>query len=536
MSNLQAAAETRQDSPVMVEAGAAVQTKRSPHLIGSLMTAVGGLGVALAIERGGSFLSNVLAARWGGVGVFGAYSVALMAANNVAWYAGSGIGTTSARFISEHAPGTEGYRRTIRALATIGLISAAVAMIALWAGAGPMAKLILRNPKLVAPLQMAALSAAAFVLVECCRGVFIGTRNFTHIVVLSSMMGFGLLMAVPAAAKFGATRMIAGQSTVLLAAVVVAVVLIVWKPKSPASKRDVREIEPASLGRVWRFGLMQLAGVVGMNASGWWTAMLVARGDPSLLQVAFYTVATQLRNFSSLVPSLVQQGNLAFFTNEGSRDFGGAKRVIEVSSIAASVLSTLCAGAAVVVLPLIVGHMYGKGYGAAELPGVLAITTLLVHFGVSPAASRLTFVSLPWSGAVNGVWAVFVVVAATLLVPTGGAIAATAILFTAHVISMFLGLACLRKLGELPAGVTWLAVLDTLTALAIAGLAWLRAANRAYTLGFDALILGVTAVATLILVQRAQSCGVLPKPLRLASMWQSGVAGLLASGRARPSN
>jgi hypothetical protein len=143
---------------------------------------------------------------------------------------------------------------------------------------------------------------------------------------------------------------------------------------------------------------------------------------------------------------------------------------------------------------------------------------------------------LPWSGAVNGVWAVFVVVAATLLVPTGGAIAATAILFTAHVISMFLGLACLRKLGELPAGVTWLAVLDTLTALAIAGLAWLRAANRAYTLGFDALILGVTAVATLILVQRAQSCGVLPKPLRLASMWQSGLAGLLASGRARPSN
>jgi O-antigen/teichoic acid export membrane protein len=230
MSNLQAAAEIREDAPALVEAGGAAETRRGPHLIGSLMTAVGGLGVALAIERGGSFLSNVLAARWGGVEVFGAYSVALMAANNVAWYAGSGIGTTSARFISEHAP---------------GVISAAIAMIALWAGAGPMAKLILRNPKLVAPLQMAALSAAAFVLVECCRGVFIGTRNFAHIVVLSSMMGFGLLMAVPVAAKYGATRMIAGQSTVLLIAVAVAAVLIVWKPKRPASKRDVREIEPA---------------------------------------------------------------------------------------------------------------------------------------------------------------------------------------------------------------------------------------------------------------------------------------------------
>jgi hypothetical protein len=106
-------------------------------------------------------------------------------------------------------------------------------------------------------------------------------------------------------------------------------------------------------------------------------------------------------------------------------------------------------------------------------------------------------------------------------------------LFTAHVISMFLGLACLRKLGELPAGVTLLAVLDTATAVAIAGLAWMRAANRAYTLGFDALILGVTAAATLILVQRAQHCGVLPKPLRLSYLRESGLAGLQAFGRGR---
>jgi len=484
------------------------------------MTAVGGLGVALMIERGGSFVSNVLAARWGGVEVFGAYSVALMAANNVAWYAGSGIGTTSARFISEHAPGTEGYWRTIRSLATIGLLSALVAVFALWAGAGPMARIILHNEKLVVPLQMAALSAAAFVLVECCRGVFIGTRNFAHILVLSSMMGFGLLAVVPAAARFGATRMIAGQSAVLMAAVAVAAMLIVWKPKSPISKADVREIEPASLGRVWRFGLMQLAGVVGMNASGWWTAMLVARADASLLQVAFYTVATQLRNFSSLVPSLVQQGNLAFFTNEGSRDFGGANRVIEISSIAASILSTLCAGAGVVALPLVVGHMYGKGYGDAELPAVLAICTLLVHFGVSPAASRLTFVSLFWSGVVNGAWAVFVVVNATL--------------FSAHVLSMFLGLICLQKLGELPPGVTLLAVLDSITSLAICGLAWLRATHTAYTIVFDVLILGVTAVATFILVRRGQHRGALPRPLQLSSLWQSGLMRLPASGRARP--
>jgi len=100
-------------------------------LLPSLLAGVGGLGLALAIERAGSFLSNVLAARWAGAEVFGAYSVALMAANNVAWYAGSGIGNTSTRFIAGLIPGIGAYQRIIRSLTIISLVSAAVAAVAL---------------------------------------------------------------------------------------------------------------------------------------------------------------------------------------------------------------------------------------------------------------------------------------------------------------------------------------------------------------------------------------------------------------------
>src|SRR6185369_6018259 len=79
------------DSEVsLAQAAAPVSSGGRRGLMASLLVGVGGLGLALAIERGGSFLSSVLAARWGGAEVFGAYSVALMAANNVAWYAGSG--------------------------------------------------------------------------------------------------------------------------------------------------------------------------------------------------------------------------------------------------------------------------------------------------------------------------------------------------------------------------------------------------------------------------------------------------------------
>ena len=504
----------------IADAHNAASGTRKQSLLASLLLGIGGLGTALFIERGGSFFSSVLAARWGGAEVFGAYSVALTAANNVAWYAGSGIGNTSTRFIAEHTRGTKGYRKTIRSLTLIALVSAAVAAIALWLGAEPMARMLVRNEKLITPLRVAALSAAAIVLVECCRGVFIGTRNFGHLLTLSTLAGGGLLLAVPRAAKFGATYMIAGQSVALLIAASVSAFLIFRRSKGPVAV-NVPEGATASLGSVWRFGLMQLGGVVGMNAAGWWTATLVTRADSTLVQMAFYAVATQLRNISSLIPSLVQQSNLAFFTTEGGRSFGGAARVVEVSSMIASILSTLCCGIAILVMPWIIGHMYGKDYTKAEMCAVLAIATVLVHFGTAPAASRLLMVSLVKSGIVNGLWAIFVVIVATLFVPRASAVAATATLFAGHTLSSFLVVFYLWRLKALPDRVTTLVVLDAAVALAMCGLAWARVVRPDYSLVLNFLILTLTAAAGLMLLRWGQRCGALPRSFELSSLLRS---------------
>ncbi len=64
-----------------------------------------------------SFLANIAAARLGGAHVFGAYSVAMTTANNVASYAGAGIGTTANRFSGEYPYGGGGYRGLLRTLA-----------------------------------------------------------------------------------------------------------------------------------------------------------------------------------------------------------------------------------------------------------------------------------------------------------------------------------------------------------------------------------------------------------------------------------
>ena len=481
------------------------------------MIGSGALGAALAIERGGSFLANVLAARLGGAQVFGAYSIALTAANNVAWYVGAGIGDTASRFVAEHSPGTKSFRQVVRCLLIIATVSAIIASAVLLAGAEPMARVLLRNEKLAGPLRIAALSSVAFVFLECCRGLFIGTRSFGRLLILSTMVGFGLLAVIPKAAKLGASHMLASQASAVLLAGIVGVILILKYPKAPA-RLDIHEIEGPRLGRIWRFGLMQLGGVAGMNAAGWWTASLVARWDFSLLQVAFYAVATQLRNVSSLIPSLVQHSNFAYFTDEGSRDFGGADRVITVSSFASSALATICSGVAVTVMPVVLNYFYGKDYVHAELAAVFAISTLLVHFGVAPAASRLMIVSPSSAAIVNGIWAAGVVVMATLFIQRGGATAATAILFGAHVLSMFMVVGALWRLKSLPAGVTMLAGLDTVIALATIAIGWSRTLYPQFALALSFGLIGMTAVITLLLLSLGQHYGAFPKPLTIASL------------------
>jgi len=492
--------------------------QKSPALTRSLLTGAGALGVALGVERGGSFLSNLLAARLGGTSVFGAYSIALTTANNIASYAGAGIGYTATRFVAEHTPGSAGYRRVARQLTVVALTSALIAGIALWFGAAPMAKLLLRNEGLIGPLKIAALSSAAFVALECCRGVFLGTRNFGHLLTLSLIVGAGLLLVVPAMSRLGASHMILGQASAILLAVLVSGFLIL-RPTSPKPQADLREVPPPSLMTVWKFGLVQLSGVVGLNAAAWWTASLVARADPSLLQIAFYAVANQLRNITSLLPGLVSQGNFAFFTEEGSAEHGGVGNAVTVSTIMSSVAASLVSAIVIVLLPWILSISYGKNYLDAALPATMAVATVLVHLGNAPAASRLTVVSLRCTATINCVWALLVVVLGTILIPTGGATAAVVALLSAHLLSAILVVVALWWLDALPLGVSAISGLNIAGALTFAGLAWARTTHPNYAIGIDGLILATAAGIGIILTRFAQNNGFLPRPLDWSSLF-----------------
>src|SRR4051794_32660253 len=105
-----------------------------------LVAGTSALGVATALERGLSFLASLTAARLGGAATFGAYSLALTTANNIAAYTGSGIGNTATRFAGAHTQDSPEYAPVTRALLVVTATSALLASLLMLAAAGPLAQ------------------------------------------------------------------------------------------------------------------------------------------------------------------------------------------------------------------------------------------------------------------------------------------------------------------------------------------------------------------------------------------------------------
>jgi O-antigen/teichoic acid export membrane protein len=435
------------------------------------------LGMASLIERGLGFIANLAAARLGGAHTFGAYSVAMNTANNVAAYAGAGIGTTANRFSGEYSYGHSGYGSLLRSLSVVSFSSAAIAAAVLWIAAEPLAIHFLRNPGLASVLRLAALSAGVVILFECFRGLLIGQRRFAALLTLCALSGCGMLAFLPFAAKRGASAMVIVQATVASTAIVTCVMAARKLHLAPPPTAPGGTGTGPRPGLIMRFGLVQLAGTIGLNAAGWWVAALVARADISLVQAGCFSAATQLRNVCAMPSSLISQTAYAQMTERGGREYGGPGRVTLMSTIAATMVSLLIAGPAAALMPWIITHLYGKDFAAGELAATLAVATGLVHMSAAPAADRLTIVSLPLTGVINGVWAALLVALGTWWVPAGGAAEAVASFLAAHIFSALAVLVTLLYRDAVPRAVAAVSVPSLAGALVLAGLGWWRASS-----------------------------------------------------------
>ena len=455
-----------------------LSTPRSGFAPKALLTSASALVLATGVERGLGFFANLLAARFGGAATYGGYSLAMTTANNIAAYAGAGIGSTATRFSGEHADGTPQARAVGRALALVSAASAVIASAILFGGARPLASALLGKPSLAPLLQWASLSAGVMILFECCRGFLVGQRRLHSLLVFSSVMGIGMITILPAIAHAGPVAMVCTQAAAAAAAI--AAVLLLPKKRAvvspPESISTQGEASVSGIARkVWHFGLVQLLGIVGLNAAGWWVASLVARSDSTLVEMGLFAVANQARNIVALIPGLLTQSSYAMMASEDAEP----GRVLVFCTFLATVLMLVVGGCGIVLLPWILPLAWGSGYGAGVLAGSLALATAIVHMSGSAAAARLTILSLPITGLINAIWSVMVVAFSFLLLTGnfGGATASAAmgIYLVVHTLSAGLVVLALARLRHSPAGLVLLYGVGSASALLLAGLAGVRA-------------------------------------------------------------
>ncbi len=419
----------------------------------NVLTGTSAMGASVFLERGAGFLANILAARLGGKQTFGAYSLAINTATNISTYAAGGIGATAARFSGKYPRTSPGYPSLIRALTIVSIVSACLAAGAIWLGAGPIAHL-LKNDNLVTLLRCAWVSAAGVVLLECARGFLVGQRFVAALLSMSLTVGAGMVFLLPYAAHHHRpATMVELQGGISLAAVLLCCLLgrrFGWRVETdPARRAPLGPI----LKEVWSFGLIQLAGLVGLNLSGWWATALVARGDTTLVQMSFLTIASQLRNLVSLPPSLLTEGSYAVMADPTHEASQTPQRVMALCCFAALSVSVLLGLAGIALVPWALTLLYGHAYAGAGAAVAVALATAVSHMGTAPASARLTIVSIRATAVINTLWAIVVALAATLFLLHGGdAWYAMAIYFSAHAISSSLALLALKRWDNLPAG------------------------------------------------------------------------------------
>ncbi len=454
------------------------------HVKNRLIRGTSMLGAGILIERGTGFLANLLSARFAGASAFGAYSLGISTANSISTYAAGGIGATATRFSGKYSYEGNAYPTLARVLAIVSLASAVVAACALWLGAAPIA-LLLAKPALTHLLRWAAISAAGMILLECARGFFVGQRRLAALLLLSVAVGGGMITLLPIAARMhNPVLMIISQGLTTVAAVVLC--LLLARPLGLLARADHNTSHAPALlpilREVWSFGFVQLAGLVGSNLAGLWLTTLVARSDHTLVQMGFFTIASQLRNIVGIAPGLMTEGSYAVMADPQGESTRTPHRVMALCSFASIAVALMLASAGIVFVPWGITLLYGRAYAPAAVCVAIALAVAVVHMGNAPAAARLSIVSIRATGIINTVWAVFVALAATVFLYVGGsAWQAMGIYFVAHVLSSSLVLLTLRAKDHVPAGMTGLYLFSMLTAGSLATAAVIRSFRPALT-------------------------------------------------------
>lgn len=469
------------------------------------------LGLAIAIQKMFAFVSTALAARIGGAAVLGEYSLALSTAGMVGAFVGTGVGTVALRYAAQFPRTTQAYRKVLRLIGVITVVTALGSGLLLLTGSKPLARIALDNPKLNVVLQCAAAAIVVLVLYEALNGVLVALHAFRSLLWLAVVSGVISLIAIPYASRFGATFMVICYSIALLTGVIAALIKgrDAIKPLRP---NGLTEPAAPRAREIILFGNTQQFNTIVMSVASWFVILLVSRQDPTLHQMGYYFVGSQLRVLASQAPTLASQLVFPTLSRVASSPVEH-DRVLSIATFLCAALSYLPAGVMLIALPWIL-RLYGMAYTAALITCLILIATAVVQLSYVPISNALMMLSLRASALLNLIWTVTLVLLGFAFIARYGAIGGALAWLLSQLVSQAVLVFLLKRMDRLPSGTLTTWFLADLAVLSLTGLALLRTLNPELTIAVLIIQLVTFAAFLFAFLRVSQAREYLPRGTR----------------------
>jgi O-antigen/teichoic acid export membrane protein len=450
------------------------------------------IGIATILERGFQFIANFTSARIAGEENLGAYSLALQAAGSLASQASLGIGMVATRFSAEYPVGHPLNRAFIQRILQLSFVLALISALLMLVIAWPLAHWFYDKPAFFRILIMTVFTAPALVMLDALRGLLLGLSYYRGLVILSTVIGMGMLMLMPWAAGRSPRAMLLAHAFCYSVACITILLVLKWKYNLRIFDSSTAEVP---IRGMLRFGALHLGssiavGLVPMVLMAMllrysesqevtflfpycfivqfgygWLFLFASLAVPQMgfREVGYYTVASTMRNMITTIPGLLNQLTIGLMTRLRGDEFGGVNRVVLINTWLSFIFMVPVTALFHICLPWLLPLFYGKRFVEAVEPASYLLSVALVHMISQPAVNRLMVVSQRTLVYIQFIWIVVSLGSAYLLIPSMRASGVALSLLIAHIATALLVPLGLKLHNALPLHLTRLTLMGVLS-------------------------------------------------------------------------
>ena len=385
---------------------------------GAVWSLLGGI-----VSQGSTLAASVVTARLLGREQFGEFGMIQSTVGMFGILAGMGLGLTATKYVAElRAKDPARAGRIIALGITVALITATVAVTALFVGAPWLAASTLNAAHLSAELRIAAglLFINAFNGTQ--NGILAGFEAFRAIARVSLARG---IVTFPLTVCCVSLWDLRGAVVALVAAAVVGLVLNHIAIHAECKRNGV----PVRWERFWRerfilwkFSLPAFLSGAMTGPAVWAANSILVNQRSGYSEMGIFSAANQWRMAVAFLPLLLAQPVLSMLSNLAMRDMRSFRRVLR-ANLYLNVGLSVSIAAPVIACSSRIMRAYGSDFrSGAPVLILLALATAISSIISVMAQAMASLDKVWWGFALNSAWALVLLASAVMLVPRYGAL------------------------------------------------------------------------------------------------------------------